>query len=104
MSPTRQALRIVAFAEPATLLVLLVNLATVHWQPISSLVGPTHGCAYLLVVILTWRQPGAGPRTKAVAVLPVVGGLLVLRRLPDERPATEPGDRSGDAAAPRTDL
>ncbi|GAB3411298.1 hypothetical protein GCM10027569_27840 [Flindersiella endophytica] len=103
MSPARQALRVVAFVELATLLLLLINLATVHWEPISSLAGPTHGCAYLLVVILTWRQPGADPRTKAIAVLPAVGGLLVLRRLPDGLP-NEPSDTSGDAAAPRTDL
>lgn len=103
MSSARQALRIAAFAELATLFVLLVNLATVHWAPISSLVGPTHGCAYLLVVILTWRQPGAGRRTRAAALLPGVGGLLVLRRLPAERP-TEPSDTSSGAAAPRTDL
>lgn len=102
MRPARQALRIAAFAELATLLVLLINLATTHWEPISSLVGPTHGCAYLLVVILTWRQPGAGQRTKAIAVLPGVGGLLVLRRLPTE--PSQPGDTSGDAASPRTDL
>jgi hypothetical protein len=103
MSPARQALRIAAFVELATLLLLLINLATVHWEPISSLVGPTHGCAYLLVVILTWRQPGAGPRTKATALLPGVGGLLVLRLLPAERP-TGPRDTSTGAAAPRTDL
>jgi hypothetical protein len=101
MSPTRQALRIAAVVELATLLLLLANLFTVHWEAVSSLAGPTHGCAYLLVVILTWRQPGADPPAKATALLPGVGGLIVLRRL--SQASTASRDRSGDAAAPRTD-
>jgi hypothetical protein len=106
MSPTRQALRVATVVELATLLVLLTNLATVHWEAISSLVGPTHGCAYLLVVALMFRQPGAGPRTRAIALIPVVGGLLALRRLPTETETeteTQPSGTSDDAAAPRTD-
>lgn len=75
-----QALRIAARVELATLVVLLANLATVHWPGVSSAIGPTHGCAYLLVVILTFRQSQA-VRTRATAVVPGIGGLLVLRRL-----------------------
>lgn len=73
-------LRIVARAELATLLVLLANLATVHWPAVSSAIGPTHGCAYLLVVILTLRESQA-LRTRATALVPGIGGLLVLRQL-----------------------
>jgi hypothetical protein len=73
-------LRIAAVAELATLLVLLTNLATVHWPQVSSLFGPTHGCAYLFVVILTVRQSPA-IRTRTTAIIPGIGGLLVLRQL-----------------------
>jgi hypothetical protein len=65
--------------ELVTLLVLLVNLATVHLPAISSLCGPTHGCAYLFVVVATLRDPSATTAMKIMAWLPGIGGLLVLR-------------------------
>jgi hypothetical protein len=74
------ALRIAAAAELATLVVLLTNLATVHWPQVSSAAGPIHGCAYLFVIILTVRQSRA-TRSWATAVVPGIGGLLVLRQL-----------------------
>ncbi|MDQ7906277.1 DUF3817 domain-containing protein [Phytohabitans sp. ZYX-F-186] len=79
MSP-RQALRIAAAAELATLALLLTNLATVHWPQISSAVGPIHGCAYLFVIILTARLHRA-THVRALAAVPGIGGLLVLRQL-----------------------
>ncbi|GLY68070.1 DUF3817 domain-containing protein [Amycolatopsis taiwanensis] len=75
-----QTLRIAAGVELATLVVLLTNLATVHWPPLSSAIGPTHGCAYLFVIVLTIRQSRA-TRTRAMALVPGIGGLLVLRQL-----------------------
>lgn len=74
------ALRLAAGAELVTLVVLLTNLATVHWPQLSSAIGPVHGCAYLFVVILTVRQTRA-TRARVLSVVPGVGGLLVLRRL-----------------------
>lgn len=79
-------LRLAAATELASLLVLLANLATVHWAPVSSAVGPVHGCAYLFVIVLTVRR-SPDPRTRATALIPGVGGLLVLRRLARARPA-----------------
>jgi hypothetical protein len=79
-------LRIAAATELATLLVLLANLATVHWPPVSSAVGPVHGCAYLFVIVLTVRL-SPDTRTRATALIPGIGGLLVLRRLARARPA-----------------
>jgi hypothetical protein len=79
--PTWSPLRIAGTVELCTLLAMLANLATVHWQPVSSLLGPTHGCAYLFVVIATARHRKATGRLVATAVIPGVGGLLVLRRL-----------------------
>ncbi|MGW9135551.1 DUF3817 domain-containing protein [Streptomyces sp. NPDC055681] len=74
-------LRIAAQGELISLIILLTNLASAHLKPISSLMGPTHGCAYLFVVAATWRLKQATPVTKATAVIPGIGGLLVLRRL-----------------------
>jgi hypothetical protein len=81
VSSSLRPLRIAAAVELVSLLVLLINLATVHWRAVASLVGPTHGCAYLLVIILTARRPETTTATRATAVLPGIGGLLALRRL-----------------------
>ncbi|AYF77537.1 DUF3817 domain-containing protein [Nocardia yunnanensis] len=77
MNPQR-TLRLTAAAETLTLLVLLVNLATVHWPAVSSLVGPLHGCAYIAVVVLAFKVPESRPALRALAVIPIVGGLVVL--------------------------
>lgn len=79
-----RALRIAAAVEFASLLLLLVNLATAHLPAITSLGGPTHGCAYLFVVIATFRIPAASTVTKVMAWVPGIGGLLVLRQLRTE--------------------
>ena len=74
-------LRTAALAELATLALLLTNLATVHWQTVASLLGPAHGCAYLLVIGCTLHETKARS-TRLLALVPGVGGLLVTRRLP----------------------
>lgn len=74
-------LRIAAHVELISLLVMLANIATAHLQAVSSLMGPTHGCAYLFVVIGTWRGKQATGRTRATALLPGIGGLLAVHRL-----------------------
>jgi hypothetical protein len=85
-------LRVAAAVELLSLLVLLVNLATAHLPAIASLGGPTHGCAYLVVVVAALRSAAAGPATKAIAWVPGIGGLLVVRRLTRE---SEPGAVDG---------
>lgn len=89
-------LRIAAHTELVSLVIMVANLATAHLKPISSLMGPTHGCAYLFVTITTWRLEQAPPTAKAIAFIPGIGGLLALRRLShptaplDQRPAKAP--------------
>jgi hypothetical protein len=73
-------LRTAALVELLSLVLLLANLATVHWPPVASLLGPVHGCAYLFVIGATLRVT-ADLRTRLLAVVPGIGGLLVLRRL-----------------------
>ncbi|MEV7805699.1 hypothetical protein AB0O28_22395 [Microbispora sp. NPDC088329] len=90
MSRPHSALRVASAVELGSLAVLLANLATVHLAPVSSLAGPLHGCAYLVVVVAAARD---GDLTgKVLAWLPGIGGLLVLRRLartPREKAASD---------------
>ncbi|ORX02168.1 hypothetical protein AWC30_13190 [Mycolicibacillus trivialis] len=74
-------LHIAAHVELISLIVLLANLFTLHLKPVASLIGPAHGCAYLFVVIATWRLQQAPAAANLVALVPGVGGLLALRLL-----------------------
>jgi hypothetical protein len=80
-------LRIAAPIEFASLIVLFVNLATVHWPAVSSSIGPIHGCAYLFVIIATWQTAGAPKKAKVLAVIPGIGGYLALRTIAGRVPA-----------------
>jgi len=73
-------LRVAARVELVTLLVLLANLATVHAPAVATLVGPLHGCAYLLVIGSTLAATRQG-RPRLLALVPGVGGLLAERRM-----------------------
>ncbi|MFP8942681.1 hypothetical protein ACLIYM_14790 [Streptomyces fenghuangensis] len=92
-----RTLRIAAGAEAATLAVLLANLLTVHARPVTSLAGPLHGTAYLLVIAATWQATtAAGTGARWYALVPGVGGLLALRRIhkapaPPPTPGTQEG-------------
>ena len=84
-------LRIAARVEAASLLLLLANLFTVHWPPLSSLLGPLHGCAYLLVIGAT-LQATRRTRPRLLAVVPGIGGLLAERAVTRaERQPAAPG-------------
>lgn len=85
-------LRVAAAVEFASLAFLLLNLATVHWAAVASLLGPTHGCAYLFVIGATLRETRTVP-VRLLAIVPGLGGLLVIRRL-RQRPS--PAERAGN--------
>jgi Domain of unknown function (DUF3817) len=72
------ALRVAAVVEASSLLVLVVNLATVHLANLASAIGPLHGTAYLVVIATSFLAPSAG-RARWRALIPGVGGLLALR-------------------------
>lgn len=76
-----RALRIAAATEALSLAVLLANLLTVHTRPITALVGPVHGTAYLVVIATTLLVPAASTSAKWCALVPGVGGVLALRRI-----------------------
>ncbi|MFF5987170.1 DUF3817 domain-containing protein [Prauserella flavalba] len=85
-----QTLRVAAAAEAGSLAVLLLNLVTVHWEPVSSVTGPVHGCAYLFVVVLAFRSDRRAA-TRIASLVPGIGGLLVLRTVePRSRRPAEP--------------
>ena len=73
-------LRISARVEAASLALLLLNLVTVHWAPVASLLGPVHGCAYLFVIGAA-LYGARDVRARRLAFVPGIGGLLAERRL-----------------------
>ena len=63
---------------------LLATPATVHVPAVASAVGPVHGSCWLVVIALAWQLP-LPARLRSLALVPAIGGLLVLRaqrRLP----------------------
>ncbi|WP_067451015.1 hypothetical protein [Actinomadura macra] len=81
-----RTLRIASALEAVSLAVLLINLATVHTEAITSLGGPLHGTCYLVVIAVTWMVPEAAfPGIRLRAVVPGVGGLLALRQIQQRR-------------------
>ncbi|GGK27645.1 hypothetical protein GCM10011583_69580 [Streptomyces camponoticapitis] len=90
MKSTRRPLRISAAVELVSLGVLLLNLATFHFQLVAALTGPVHGCTWLFSIVAALRDPHITRPTAAFAVIPGIGGLLALRRL----------DRADQAHAP----
>jgi hypothetical protein len=78
-SAGRRWLRRVSWAETASLLVLVVNLATVHVPAVASVVGPVHGTLYLACIAVPLLLPMPAS-ARWLAAVPGVGGLLALRR------------------------
>lgn len=64
--------------ELASIGVLLLNVATLHLRPITSAMGPTHGALYLAVVVTALLARDLLPRTRWMALIPVLGGVLTL--------------------------
>ncbi|GAB3269928.1 DUF3817 domain-containing protein [Kineosporia babensis] len=72
-----RALQTAAAVEALSLIVLLLNLATVHVPALASALGPIHGCAYLIAIVLTWTLTKT-TRIRAISIIPGFGALLVL--------------------------
>lgn len=74
---------LVAGIELGSLLVLLVNLATVHVPVVATILGPLHGCAYIAAIVGTAVRAGLLSPPTLLSLIPGVGGTLavtVLRR------------------------
>ena len=79
-----------AAVELLTLVVLLVNLGTLHVPVVATLLGPLHGCAYLAAIVGTAVRTGLS-RPTLLCALPGVGASLAVvllhRRVVDDREA-----------------
>jgi hypothetical protein len=76
-----RVLRIAAAVEAVSVCLLFLNLFTVHWPAVSSALGPTHGTAYLVVIVTALSTAGASTRAKVLSFVPAIGGYLALREL-----------------------
>jgi hypothetical protein len=78
MRPLLRALEVLSILELLSVVVLLVNLATVHVEGVASALGPTHGALYLAVAVTALLGQGLLPRTRVLALVPVLGGVFTL--------------------------
>jgi hypothetical protein len=81
-APTTSGLRwlgVASVVETTSLVVLVVNLATVHHPLVTSTMGPVHGFAYLATIAVAFLLP-LSTGTRLLTLVPAVGGLLALRR------------------------
>lgn len=90
-----------ATIEVVSLAVLLINRATVHLDPITSSMGPIHGFAYLATIALAALSP-IPRRAKAVAWLPVIGGVVAVRLTHPKRLTHPPLSPAGASTVPAT--
>lgn len=78
MRPLLRALEVLSVLELLSVVVLLVNLATVHVEGVASALGPTHGALYLAVSVTALLGQDLLPRTRVLALVPVLGGVFTL--------------------------
>jgi Domain of unknown function (DUF3817) len=76
--PELRWLTLASVVEAVSLVVLVVNRATLHHPVVTSTMGPAHGFAYLATIAIAFLLPLAtAPRL--LTLVPGVGGLLALR-------------------------
>ena len=66
-----RALSVLSLLELLSIAILLVDLATAHWRPITASMGPIHGAAYLSVAVVALFGRGLMLRTRFMALIPV---------------------------------
>jgi hypothetical protein len=99
-----RVLSIAAVVEAVSLLVLLVNLFTIHLAGVAAATGPIHGTAYLAVIASALLLPGASRTARFLAAVPGVGGGLALTLIarqppPPISPTRSLSRRAGPAVA-----
>jgi len=78
MTTLLRILAVLSALELVSVLVLLLNLATVHTGAITRLLGPIHGALYLAVATVALMGRGLSTRTRVCAILPVLSGPLTI--------------------------
>jgi hypothetical protein len=76
--PLLRVLEGLSLAELASIAVLLTNLWTAHLDGLAAALGPIHGVLYLAVVVTALLGRGLLLRTRLLALIPVLGGVLTL--------------------------
>ncbi|WEK61359.1 MAG: hypothetical protein P0Y60_00955 [Candidatus Microbacterium colombiense] len=71
-------LELLSVLELLSIVVLLVNLMTVHIDGVASVLGPVHGTLYLAVAVTALLGRDLMLRTRLMALIPVLGGVLTL--------------------------
>jgi hypothetical protein len=75
----RRILHVIGTVELATLVLMLLNVFTVHAPAISGTLGPLHGLAYTTTVITALLITKGRHRVWLLALVPGFGGLLAAR-------------------------
>ena len=78
MTGVLRALAALSALETVSVLVLLVNLATMHDETVTSALGPVHGALYLAVAVTALFGRGLTERTRIGAMVPVLSGPLTM--------------------------
>ena len=91
MSP-RRILQIVGTVELVTLVLMLVNLATVDLPEVPRVLGPVHGLAYTATVITAVLVMSGRHRVWLLAFIPGIGGILASRAASPEQLERQPLD------------
>jgi hypothetical protein len=76
--PLLRVLEALSLAELASIAVLLTNLWTARLDGLAAALGPVHGALYLAVVVTALLGRGLLLRTRLLALIPVLGGVLTL--------------------------
>ncbi len=87
---SNRLLAVLAAIEFGTLLVLLLNVATVHVPVVATILGPLHGCAYAAAIVGTAMRTGPISLPTLLSVVPGVGSsfaVALLRRRPVGEPS-----------------
>jgi len=84
MTAPLRALAVLSTLELVSVLALLANLATVHDDTVTSVLGPTHGALYLAVAVTALFARGLSTRTRLGALVPVLSGPLTMANVRKE--------------------
>ncbi len=100
---SRRTLHVIGSIELLTLILMLLNLATVHLPAISHILGPLHGLVYTATVVAAILLMNGIHRVWLLALIPGIGGLLAARaagcqttRLSPHAEGPGPGKRADD--------
>ncbi|MFN6542317.1 hypothetical protein [Mycolicibacterium nivoides] len=78
MTGLLRTLGVLSVLELVSVLVLLVNLATVHDEALAHVLGPAHGALYLAVAVIALFGRDLTARTRIGALIPVLSGPLTM--------------------------